>query len=289
MPSFFRKNWPNEAAGDRRSCKTEATVFPSSKSWFGEIRTSSHPGGYSCSAHLRYPRTAGSSASACFPNSRCVSRKSSRVVYFKKNSMVSMCDSNGLRSCGATSWFITNALALDRKASHPSRSTSCKQMSKSAKSKAPNWGHLTTLRRMSSCTSLGCTMARACQARRTWQIRSIDSGSLLLKSIFVSCDSFRTRNTRWLCRVRVAKPLGRCSTSFITSFHMSSTPRHVTSRSRPSLTTASTTYLQSPKRSGNTSSRHFCNSSSSKRASPSSMAACKGGSSRRTCTMSFVT
>mmetsp|Transcript_54924 Transcript_54924/g.153169 ORF Transcript_54924/g.153169 Transcript_54924/m.153169 type:complete len:215 (+) Transcript_54924:59-703(+) len=144
-------------AGDvRNSFNTVATFFPSSRSLPAEKRTSSDPGPYSRSAHFRYSNTLGATSFACFANSICVSCKSSLVVYFKKNNIVSMCDSNPLKSFGAVVLSSTNALARERNTwpSASLRSTSLRQMSKSAKSNGPKWGHVETLRTMSFCTEL---------------------------------------------------------------------------------------------------------------------------------------
>mmetsp|Transcript_62976 Transcript_62976/g.184684 ORF Transcript_62976/g.184684 Transcript_62976/m.184684 type:complete len:265 (+) Transcript_62976:360-1154(+) len=83
-------------------------------------------------------------------------------------------------------------------------------------------------------------------------------------------------------------PPGTRSTSRSTSFRTCSTLRQVMRRSRASFRTASTTPLQSPKRSGR-DPFHFLSSLSSAAMSPSSMAACSGGSSRMACLMCSVT
>mmetsp|Transcript_37119 Transcript_37119/g.95856 ORF Transcript_37119/g.95856 Transcript_37119/m.95856 type:complete len:209 (+) Transcript_37119:3018-3644(+) len=204
--------------------------------------------------------------------------------------MVSTCDSSPRRSLGATVGSSTSARARERKTSLPlsSRSTRRRQMSRSAKSKVPSCGQATTLRTISFCTLLEWDMARSCHMMSTSQMRSIACGSLLLRSIFVSCASFRARKRRWQCSTRTLMLLGMRSTSFSTSFSTCSTSRHVIRRSRASFTTASTTPLQSPKRSGS-APFHFLSSLSSIAMSPSSMAACRGGSSRMACLMCSVT
>mmetsp|Transcript_61251 Transcript_61251/g.179025 ORF Transcript_61251/g.179025 Transcript_61251/m.179025 type:complete len:318 (+) Transcript_61251:42-995(+) len=199
--------------------------------------------------------------------------------------MVSRCARSARRSRGAVASSSTRACARERKTSprHSLRSARRRQMSRSAKSKVPNSGHLTTLFTISLCTAFECDMAHSCQARRTWQMRSVASGSLLRRSIFVNCASLSTRNTRWPCCVRAARPPDRCSASLRTSFQVRSTARQVAKRSRASFRTAFTTPPHAPKRSGSTAPRHLASSSSSSRMSPSSMAVCSGGSSRRTC------
>mmetsp|Transcript_37118 Transcript_37118/g.95846 ORF Transcript_37118/g.95846 Transcript_37118/m.95846 type:complete len:284 (+) Transcript_37118:3018-3869(+) len=205
--------------------------------------------------------------------------------------MVSTCDSSPRRSLGATVGSSTSARARERKTSLPlsSRSTRRRQMSRSAKSKVPSCGQATTLRTISFCTLLEWDMARSCHMMSTSQMRSIACGSLLLRSIFVSCASFSARNSRWHCCVRVTMPPILLLISLSTSFHVCSTDRHVTKRSWASLTTAPTTPVHSPKRSGSRSSFHFSSSFSSSMMSPSSMAVCSGGNSRSTCFTLSVT
>mmetsp|Transcript_77595 Transcript_77595/g.225183 ORF Transcript_77595/g.225183 Transcript_77595/m.225183 type:complete len:263 (-) Transcript_77595:1796-2584(-) len=162
-------------------------------------------------------------------------------------------------------------------------------MSKSVKSKGPRFGECTTFRMMRSCTMLEWAIALDCQASSTSQNLSIAFGSLLRRSIFVSWASLRARNNRWDCWVRICKLVGKVSTSLRMSFHVWSTARQVFNLSLPNLTTASTTPLQSPKRSGKTSERHFQSSSSKRYKSPNSIAACSGGNSRSTTLMCSVT
>mmetsp|Transcript_161147 Transcript_161147/g.517252 ORF Transcript_161147/g.517252 Transcript_161147/m.517252 type:complete len:214 (+) Transcript_161147:3225-3866(+) len=155
-------------------------------------------------------------------------------------------------------------------------------MSRSVKSKVPRFGQVTAFRMINSCTRFEFVIARACHAINTWHALSTACGSLRLRSMRVSCASLRVRKRRWHCWVSTALLPGKVSTSRKMSFHVWSTPRHVSKRSLANFKMAATTPLQSPKRSGNSSPRHFQSSSSSNAKSPSSMAVCSGGSSRST-------
>mmetsp|Transcript_109957 Transcript_109957/g.306447 ORF Transcript_109957/g.306447 Transcript_109957/m.306447 type:complete len:200 (+) Transcript_109957:546-1145(+) len=194
-----------------------------------------------------------------------------------------MCDNSPLSSFGAVVSSSASAWARDRKMPLPGpgpRSTRRKQTSRSTKSKGPSFGQVATLRTMSFWTPLEWAMAFCCQARSTSTTRSRASGSLRRRSICVSWASFRVRNKRWQCSANALTPPDRCSTSLRSSFSVWSTPRHVMSRSFASFTTASTTPLHSPKRTGIASPLHFCSSSSRTQISPCSIALCNGGSSR---------
>mmetsp|Transcript_37762 Transcript_37762/g.108994 ORF Transcript_37762/g.108994 Transcript_37762/m.108994 type:complete len:656 (+) Transcript_37762:563-2530(+) len=291
LPMLGRAPLPTTVLGVRSSLSTVLTSVPLNKSRSSVKRTRSPPGGYSRSAACNNWTTEGSSRGCCLRNSACVCCKSSLFAYFRKKSIDSTWDRRPLRSFGAVFSSSTNANALDRKTwlSLSRRSTSRKQMSKSEKSKAPSCGQPITFRMMRSCTALECAMARFCQTKSTSQALSNAFGSLLLKSIFVSCASFSALNKRWHCCVNVTRLPGNASTSFKMSFQVWSTARHVNNLSLASLTTASTTPLHSPKRSGKTSDRHFHNSSSKRARSPNSMAVCNGGSSRSTTLICSVT
>mmetsp|Transcript_138118 Transcript_138118/g.441288 ORF Transcript_138118/g.441288 Transcript_138118/m.441288 type:complete len:381 (+) Transcript_138118:3114-4256(+) len=276
--------------GARRiSSSTRLTSPPSMRSPRpSRTRTNSYPGGYSRSAFLRYSDTAPSNL--CFLNSACARRRSSALVYFRKNSMVSTCDSKGLRSFGAVASSSTSDRARVRKTSllASSRSTSRKQTSRSAKSKGPSCLQFTTLRMINFCTPFEWDIARSCHARRTSQMRSRAFGLLRLRSILVSCASFTARKRRWQCSASAVTLPGRRSTCLSTSLSTSSTPRQLINLSRAIFTTASTTPLHSPKRSLTTSPFHLFSSLSNKLRSPNSIAACSGGNSRSTCLTSPV-
>mmetsp|Transcript_80403 Transcript_80403/g.227742 ORF Transcript_80403/g.227742 Transcript_80403/m.227742 type:complete len:203 (+) Transcript_80403:118-726(+) len=202
--------------------------------------------------------------------------------------MVSRCDSTCRRSFGMVLLSFTSACARVRKTpSLPDsgRSTRRRQMSRSVKSKGPKLGQFTTLQMIDLWTLLGWAMAASCQAKHTSHMRSIALGSLLRRSSLVRWASLRARKTRWHCSMRAAALPGRRSASLRTSFRAISTPRQVISRSFASFTTASTTPLHSPKRSGSASSFHFLNSVSRRTRSPNSMADWSGGSSRMACLM----
>mmetsp|Transcript_109950 Transcript_109950/g.306414 ORF Transcript_109950/g.306414 Transcript_109950/m.306414 type:complete len:410 (-) Transcript_109950:51-1280(-) len=208
-------------------------------------------------------------------------------MYLRKKSIVSTCDNNDRKSFGAVVSSSTMARALDRNTSLPNSALSTRRMqiSRSVKSKAPSCGQVTTFRMISLCTLFGWHIARSAQAVNTSHILSMARGSLLHKSILVSCASLSARNKRWQCSMRAAALPGRCSTSFRTSFNVCCTPLQVTSLSRASFTTASTTPLHSPKRSGNACPFHLRTSSSKRPKSPSSIAAWSGGRSRMACLM----
>mmetsp|Transcript_82397 Transcript_82397/g.191367 ORF Transcript_82397/g.191367 Transcript_82397/m.191367 type:complete len:231 (-) Transcript_82397:744-1436(-) len=227
--------------------------------WPSERRTNSDPGAYSLSALARYPDTAWSSLPACLRNSACVSLRSSLLMYLRKKSIVSTCDSNGRKSFGAVLSSSTMLRARERKTSLPNSvlSTSRMHISRSVKSKAPSCGQVTTFRMISLCTLLGWHMAFSCHAMSTSQMRSMARGSLRHKSILVSCASLSARKRRWQCSISAAAFPGKCSTSFRTSLRVCCTPLHVIILSRASFTTASTTPLQSPKRSSGASHLHF--------------------------------
>mmetsp|Transcript_75190 Transcript_75190/g.161056 ORF Transcript_75190/g.161056 Transcript_75190/m.161056 type:complete len:216 (+) Transcript_75190:895-1542(+) len=140
---------------------------------------------------------------------------------------------------------------------------------------------------MISCTLLQLAMAFSCHVRKTSHTFSVAWGSLLRRSIFVSCASLRVRKRRWHCWVSPST-LTPQFTCFSASFQVCSTPRQMTNRSLASLTTVATTPLHSPKRSGKASSFHCTTSFSKRPRSPSSMAVCSGGSSRSVCMMVSV-